>query len=81
MGREAGHRGTRDPRRANPQGPTGTWVQAEGSNGGGEQRGIRQQTQARGAERRTSGGGWRGWVWATSRWMAFCAKKGGGERV
>ena len=44
---------------ANPQGLTGTWVQAKGEKGGENRHMIRRQTQACGAGRRASGRGWR----------------------
>ena len=50
----------RSLRQLNPQGPTGTWVQAKGGNGGGRQCGIRRQMEAHGAGRRESGGDWQG---------------------
>ena len=50
----------RDPRRVNPQGPTGTWVQVESGNGGGGRSRTWRKAQACCAGRRASGGGWRG---------------------
>ena len=68
-----------DLHRANHQGTTVAWVQAEGGNGGAndEVYGGRCRHAARGAEQEAEDGG--GWVWATSRWTAFRARKGGGE--
>ena len=45
----------RDPQRSNPQGTTGTWVQADGGKGGIKSARDRQQAQGSG----TSDRGWR----------------------
>ena len=71
----------RDPWRAKPQGPTGTWVKAEGGKGGENDVGYdgRRKHAARGAERAVEAGG--GWVWETPRWTELRVRKGGGEGV
>ena len=58
----------------------GTWVQAEGGNGGANDAGYngRRRHAARGADRAVEAG--RGRVWTTFRWKKFRFSKGGGER-
>ena len=71
-----------DPLQANPQGMTGTWVQAEGGKRGikpsretAVDAGTRRGEKVRVAE----DGGWR--VREMSRWAALFTRRGGGERM
>ena len=71
-----------DPRRANPQGLTGTWAQAKGGKWGGRtvtvtvaDRGMWSEVQ----RQATEADGW--WMWAVSRWVDLCTGRGGGDRV
>ena len=81
-GEERTHRrrGTHDVR--NPQGLTGTWVQAEGGKGGNAlaqvkeaDTGMHCRVQGQAAE----AGGWQ--VSDTPRWAVLCTGRGGGEQV
>ena len=74
------HGGTCDG--LNPQGLTGTWVQADGNKRGSAlawekvaDAGTRNGAQGQAAE----ADGWR--VRVTPRWAALCTGRGGGERV
>ena len=48
-----------DPQQVNPQGPTGTWEQAESRKKGANGCRIRKKMQAHSTGHRASGGGWR----------------------
>ena len=84
MGKERqGHRGAEGPVTGKtPQGPTGTWVQAEGGKGGckpAQEMAADTGTQSEAQGRAAEADGWQ--VRATSRWVAFCTCRGGGEWV
>ena len=71
----------RDLWQGTPQGPTGTWYQDDGGNGGRTDVGMAADADMwlREQRRAAEAGGWR--VWSPSRWTMLRSKRGGGERV
>ena len=74
-------RDTEGPGRKNPWRLSGIWVQSEVGKGSVNGRGTTADTGTRRRAQRQAADSGGGRLCTTSRWKAFCAGRGGGERV